>query len=136
MNSSLGIWCCLFAVGVSACASASAGGIDRHVEDRVTLSTGVYGQTTSQDDIGDSPVKYKQMMLSVSAGAGDPPLATQTSDGVGFYEFPLTPGDYSLCTSFGRCTALHVETGQCVRLDYEFSEGPGWSAPVVGVCPH
>jgi len=79
---------------------------------------------------------YMQMALSVSAAVADSPLATATSDGVGFYEFPLTPGDYSLCTSFRRCTALHVETGQCVRLDYEFSVGPGWSAPVVTVCPH
>ena len=122
------LWYCSVVLWIFGCASDNAAAeIDRRVEDRLTISTGVYGQTTAQDDVGNDPVEYNPMTLSVSARGDSTPLAEVTSDDNGFYEIPLSPGNYSICTSFGRCTDFEVGEGQCVRLDYEFSVGPGWA---------
>ncbi|AKQ68405.1 hypothetical protein A176_005317 [Myxococcus hansupus] len=56
-------------------------------------------------------------------------MGSVTSTREGFYEVALEPGRYRICTTFERCTEFVVEEGQLVRLDYEFSVGPGWSAP-------
>jgi hypothetical protein len=103
--------------------------IDREVEGDLTIAQGLYGQTTSQSDMGhDNPVRYFPMTVSVFTAKGDgKELATARSDARGFYEIPLEPGAYRACTSFKRCTRFKVKPGQCVRLDYSFSIALGWS---------
>ena len=131
-----GIGCALLLLAMSGigCDDDSPN-IDRDVEKRLTIATGVYGQTTSQDDVGDHPVQYNRMDLSVFATDGDTALETVPSDDVGFYEIPLPPGDYSICTSFQRCADFRVQSGQCVRLDYEYGVGPGWAPATAIACP-
>lgn len=133
MNLRLALWYCLFIPWSFSCASDAV--VDRHVEGRLTISNGVYGQTTSQDDVGDNPVEYHPMTLYVSSQGDSEHLATVTSDEVGFYEIPLSPGKYSICVSFGRCSDFELADQQCVRLDYEFSVGPGWSMVKTIPCP-
>ena len=109
--------------------------IDRQVETRLTITSGVYGQTTSVDDVGPSSPEYFPMTLSVfNSQDQDIALASARSDEVGFYQIQLSPDNYTICTSFDRCTALLVLTGQCTRLDYEFSDRLGWSAPRSCTC--
>jgi hypothetical protein len=119
--------------------SSSATGapeIDRAVERRLTIAQGLYGQTTSQDDIGVNPARYFPMPLDIFSPKGDgPALVTAKSDSRGFYEIALEPGAYRACTSFKRCTRFTIERGKCVRLDYEFSVGPGWSSAKAIPCP-
>jgi hypothetical protein len=129
--------CCMLAMCGSGCTGAELFGIDRNVETKLTITSGVYGQTTSQDDVGDHAPEYKSMQVNVfSSSSDEAPLATATSDEVGFYEIALLPGDYSMCTVFGRCRDFRADQGQCVRLDYEYSVGPGWTTSEVIDCPH
>jgi hypothetical protein len=106
----------------------------------VTIQQGVYGITTSQDDVGDNPVVSKPNFsilvygdvppLSIGQnGLPDvpPPLAETHSDESGFYQLELDAGRHVFCTSFLRCVWLDVPVDQRVRLDYEYSVGPGWS---------
>ncbi len=130
------IGCCLLALCGSGCTSAGASGVDRNVEMRLTISSGVYGQTTSQDDVGDHAPEFNSMEMSVfQSESGDAPIAKAKSDEVGFYEVALQPGDYSICTSFARCSTFRVEQDQCVRLDYEFSAAIGWATAETSPCP-
>jgi hypothetical protein len=106
----------------------------------VTIQQGVYGITTSQDDVGDHPVLpmggfsilvYGDLPpVSVDTGVlpiAPPPLVETRSDPSGFYQLELDARRYVFCTSFLRCIWLEVSPGQRVRLDYEYSVGPGWS---------
>ncbi len=52
----------------------------------------------------------------------------------GFYQCGLPTGPHEICTSFGGCRTFEVGERQCVRLDYEFSVGPGWSRPTTRSC--
>ena len=111
---------------------------DPYVEDRLTVSQGIYGQTTSHDDIGYNPVVVNSD-FTVLAYTSEPPqnldgaqpFASDVSDERGFYELSLQPGEYWICTTFGRCIQLDLGT-ELLRLDYEFGAGPGWSVPVSG----
>ena len=124
--------CVTFAL--TACGEANTS-IDRQVESQLTIASGVYGQTTSVDDVGSNSPQYFPMTLSVfNSEDHNAALANARSDERGFYEIQLSPGEYTICTSFDRCTPLPVSDGQCIRLDYEFSVGPGWSAPRVRSC--
>ena len=134
MSQSL-LWCCFLVPWLVACTNNHEIGIDRDVENRLTISSGVYGQTTAQDDVGVNPVEYNRMTLSVSSQGDSAHLAEVTSDDIGFYEIPLSVGSYAICTSFGRCADFEVVVGQCVRLDYEFSVGPGWETAKPISCP-
>ncbi|AEI68721.1 putative lipoprotein [Corallococcus macrosporus] len=69
------------------------------------------------------------MTFLLRALPGESDVGSVTSNEEGFYEFALEPGDYRICTTFERCTDFTVGTGEAVRLDYEFSVGPGWSRP-------
>jgi len=118
-----------------ACGEANIS-VDRQVEDHLTIASGVYGQTTSVDDVGDHSPQYYPMTLSVfNSSDHNAVLASARSDERGFYQIQLSPGDYAICTSFDRCTSFLVSDGQCIRLDYEFSVGPGWSAARAIPCP-
>jgi hypothetical protein len=110
--------------------------VDPIVEDRLTISSGIYGQTTSLDDVGDHSPEYMSMELTVTPSSDDGArVSTVRSDEAGFFESELLPGSYSICTTFGRCADFDVQPGQCVRLDYEFGPGPGWSQSTSIDCP-
>jgi len=111
-----------------------------HADKLVTIQQGVYGITTSQDDVGDNPVlpmgDFAILVygdappLSVGPNGAPivpPPLAETRSDESGFYQLELDAGRYVFCTSFLRCVWLDVPAGRPVRLDYEYSVGSGWS---------
>lgn len=106
--------------------------LDTHVEDLLTISQGVYGQATSVDDVCTPTCErnYATMTFNVHS-ATDPSLpGVEVKTGErGFYEVALDVGSYEICTSFGRCKQFVVQPQQLVRLDYEFSNGPGWSSP-------
>lgn len=104
--------------------AAACGDVDEDVEDRLTITQGVYGQTTLRDDVGDNPREAIEMTLTVSAGTLDAntKLGDVTSGDQGFYEYPLDAGDYVICTSFQRCTTFSVAAAQRVRLDYRLDD--------------
>jgi hypothetical protein len=117
------------------------GGIDRDVEARLTISQGVYGQTTLWDDVDNPrnpPVEYFPMDISVShADEAGPAIAAVKSDEVGFYEIYLDPGAYKLCTSSDHCTQFRLDSGDCARLDYEYDSSMhtnGWAEAKTTPC--
>jgi hypothetical protein len=106
--------------------SACSTGVDRNVESKVTITTGVYGQTTEVDDVGTHPSPTYHTMQIELQHPDSAPVASATSGEQGFYELAAEPADYRICTTFGRCLAITVVAGQRLRCDYEFSIGPGW----------
>src|SRR6266513_1535567 len=99
---------------------AAACGVDRDIEHRLTITTGVYGQTTSFNDVGaNMSPKYYQMDIELR-GRDDVHLANTRSADQGFYEIATAPGPYRICTSFGRCTNIDIAVDQRLRCDYEF----------------
>ena len=129
-------WGVFAVLGLCACSGGGNETVDRNVEGRLTITQGVYGQTTSQDDVGDNPVQYYSMNLAIfPKGETTNPINTVTSDAQGFYQLGLDPGAYSLCTSFNRCTNVELKAGECVRLDYSFSIALGWSEATTMPCP-
>lgn len=69
-------------------------------------------------------------MYDVPSGTvlGAPTASTVSESSIGFYEIALSNGDHVACTSYERCVAVTVSEGQRLRLDYEYSVGPGWSS--------
>ncbi|MFP2956296.1 hypothetical protein ACLEPN_00300 [Myxococcus sp. 1LA] len=109
--------------------SGLACGDDFDPEDAVTISQGVFGMTTYVGDVCSVGCESepRSMPLLVRARPQDSEVASVKSDGDGFYEVALEPGDYRICTTFERCTDFSVGSSERVRLDYEMSVGPGWS---------
>jgi hypothetical protein len=116
-------------------------------ESLVTIQQGVYGITTSQDDVGsDNPVlpmsgfsilvydHVPSLTFDQDYRPVETPLVETRSDEIGFYQLELGAGRYVFCSSFLRCVWLDVPANARVRLDYCFSAGPGWSQgePVSG----
>jgi hypothetical protein len=98
-----------------------------------SISQGVYGKTTSLDDVCPSECKSEprsmQLVIRVvpSVPSG-PAVATVTSDeDNGFYELELATGNYEICTLSGRCSRFSVGLGEQVRRNYSFSLLSGWS---------
>lgn len=114
----------VMAVGGSACG-------DSNPLDALSIAQGVYGLTTYADDVctWECDTGPMSMTFSLRALPGETDVASVRSSREGFYEVALEPGSYRICTTFERCRDFTVEEGQLVRLDYEFSVGPGWSAP-------
>lgn len=112
-------------------ASFGCGGLDRDVEAFVTITQGVYGQTTFLDDVCPSGCEpqYKSMKLVVSGKTPPQAAVTITSDDKGFFQLGTEPGDFEICTEFDRCIEFTVAANAKIRLDYEMSAGPGWSNP-------
>src|ERR1700737_3440396 len=94
---------------VSALAIAACGGtttaVDRNIGPRVTVATGVYGQTTEYDDVGAQNMPVYKMDLRL-VGADGATVKTMTSGDRGFYEVAVDAGAYRICTSFDRCQAI------------------------------
>lgn len=98
------------------------------------IASGVYGCVTRVEDVG-TPSVSALAGFRVQAFVAMPPptpedglkpLVETQSDEAGFYEVPLAPGAYWLCSVFRRCTAVQVPAGGPVRRNYEFGPGPGW----------
>src|SRR5690242_14916685 len=76
----------------------------------VTIDQGVFGSTTTYDDVGDGEAEPWEADLSVydadpGPDAGSAPAATLVGSAhsdEGFFEIRLDPGNYVLCTSFRR----------------------------------
>jgi hypothetical protein len=99
----------LFALLVGGC------GVDRNIEDKVTISQGVYGLLLASDQ----PVVNQEVTV-FSAGA-QRTFATMTSDGDGVYQIDLPNGDYTLCTS----SCVTIETPSAATVRYDWTNGPG-----------
>ncbi len=109
------------------------GGIDRHVEDLVTIDQGIYGQVTSVNDVGAPDTAYVPAfpvsVFPVPDGIvlGSPIASAETGPDRGFYQVALDAGDWVVCDWARRCVTASVGPAQRLRLDYEIGPGPGWS---------
>lgn len=112
-------------------------GIDREVEMFITINQGIYGQVTTYDDVGPGPLEYVEgfglhvYLTEPSLDPGDFSGAVLEIRSIenGFFEIDLAAGNYYVCTTFKRCVVVEQREGELLRLDYEFSVGPGWLYP-------
>jgi hypothetical protein len=98
---------------------AGCGGVDRDIEDQITIDQGVYGLLISDcdgDGCQDQPAAHADVVVYIP-GEDDRRV---TSDGEGVYEIDLPAGDYTLCTS--SCTPVTVPAG---IIRYDWTGGPG-----------
>ncbi len=120
MKLKLLVLCLVSGCGVDVCRQKSA-----------TVTTGIAGCVTEQDDSGASVATVKTdfgvQVFDVEPNDSTSAIASTKSDAHGFYEVALTPGHYWLCTDFRRCTQQDVQANTVNRVNYEFSAAPGWS---------
>lgn len=98
---------------------AGCGGVDRNIEDQITIDQGVYGLLIAGCDTSgcnDQPAANADVAVYVPGGEE----LIVTSDGDGVYEIDLPAGDYTLCTY--SCTAVSVPFG---TVRYDWTSGPG-----------
>ena len=110
---------CLLSGMVVAALATGCTGMDRNIEDQVTIEQGVYGLLIAGCDSGschDRPAANEDVIVYVP---GDDDVAS-TSNGDGVYQFALPPGDYTLCTY--SCVPVTVPTG---TVRYDWTSGPG-----------
>jgi hypothetical protein len=120
--------------------SCSEEGVDRHIENRLTISQGVYGQTLSYQPTSSEPLVYYREDLVVFTGAepvnaASVVLASDTADDHGFFQIELAVGGYFLCTTSRRCIGVTVDSGECGRFDFELGEQGVWSHVQTIRCP-
>ncbi len=110
----------------------SACGVETCRQRSSALETGVAGCTTTRSDVGPGPVQvapnFEVQVFERAVTEGASPLFTTKSDDDGFYELAVPAGAYRLCASSDRCVELDVASAQVVRMNYQHSRGPGWSA--------
>jgi hypothetical protein len=134
ITSTLSLLLLLLSVVVFSCQGSDShndNDIDRRVEQFITIQHGIYGQATSVSDVGASNPQYlTQFEIRVYTAAqyqsGGNPDATVLTSSVGFFEVPLSDGDFFLCTSYMRCTHLTISNSELKRCDFEAGPGPGW----------
>jgi hypothetical protein len=110
-------------------------GIDTRVEDRVTISRGLYGQLIGGCDTPNCQERYLvggEVAVYPVGQAHDEtaPSATAVSDEHGFYQIALDPGAWAACTRYGTgdqarvgvCTEVQIGDG-LVRKNH--ATGPG-----------
>jgi hypothetical protein len=112
---------------------------DPHVEHRLTITQGVYGQATSHNDVGVNPIECCEgssiAVFSVQPNGEEPeegatPITSVTSGEQGFYEVLLPPQIYWVCTCLPhRCQIVQVKPGRLTRADYFYAVGGGWFLP-------
>jgi hypothetical protein len=90
-------------------------GVDRNIEDRVTIHEGVYGLLVTNE----LPIVGTEVMVYAAGDQGV--FAKATSDHDGVYQIDLPTGDYTLCTE--ACTPIATPTSATVR--YDWTSGPG-----------
>jgi hypothetical protein len=94
---------------------ASACGLDRNIDRKVTIHQGVYGLLV---DAQDQPALNVAVFVYAAGHVGAPAMTTSDRDGV--YQIALPPGDYTLCTM--GCTVIAVPASGKVR--YDWTGGP------------
>jgi hypothetical protein len=104
---------CLLSGVVIAGVATGCGGLDRDIEDQITIDQGVYGLLLADDQ---RPAVNVEVVV-YAPGSDD---AEGTSDGDGVYQFAVPPGDYTLCTS--SCVPVSVPAG---TVRYDWTSGPG-----------
>ncbi|MEO6773379.1 MAG: hypothetical protein ABI467_10170 [Kofleriaceae bacterium] len=106
------------------------------VDDWVSIDRGIYGALRTYCDTafcgGDDVLDHAKVL--VEDGAMAQTLATTTSDGDGYYEVALEPGDYAICMDGTSCGSFSVAVDTLVRLDFEAGPGGGRWIPV-GTAP-
>ena|ERR1051326_8477360 len=105
----------LVAAGLGGC------GLDRNIEDKVSIDQGVYGLlVTTCDSSGcvDQPAANEHVMVFAAASQGAYKSAVSDPDGI--YQIMLPEGDYTLCVS--ACTQIRVPSG---TVRYDWTSGPG-----------
>ena len=98
-------------------------GLDRNIEDKITIRQGVYGMLITGCDTSncrDQPAIGERVVV-YAPGQSNGTFAEATSDNEGVFQINLTAGDYTLCTS--SCTPVTVPDHATVRFDW--TSGPG-----------
>lgn len=107
----------------------ACGGLDRDIEDQVTIEQGVYGLLVSGCDTtgcNDQPAAGQQVM--VFAPGVDRALTLTYSDDEGVYQIDLEDGDYTLCTY--SCVPISIPAATKIRADWTSGPGGGvWHTP-------
>ena len=102
------------------------------VTDWVSIHQGVYGALTTYCDTnacsGDTMLDHEQVLVEDAAGAQT--LDMTTSDGNGYYELALAPGDYRICLQGTNCGAFSIQPDQRAHMDFEAGPGGGMWTPV------
>ena len=102
----------------------ACGGLDRNIEDQITIDQGVYGLLISGCDVSgcnDRPAAGEQVM--VFAPGFSQAYSTVLADREGVYEIDLEPGNYTLCTY--SCTSISIPAAATVRADWVSGPGGG-----------
>lgn len=102
----------------------ACGGLDRNIEDQITIDQGVYGLLISGCDTSgcnDQPAAGEQVMVFAPGAYRTHSMVLAGNDGV--YEIDLEPGDYTLCTQ--SCTSISVAAAATVRADWVSGPGGG-----------
>jgi hypothetical protein len=107
----------------------ACGGLDRDIEDQITIEQGVYGLLVSGCDTSgchDQPANGEQVM--VFAPGEDHAVATVNAGTDGVYQIVLEDGDYTVCTY--SCVSISVPAATLVRADWTSGPGGGqWHTP-------
>ena len=107
----------------------ACGGLDRDIEDQVTIDQGVYGLLIAGCDTAgcnDQPAAGQQVM--VFAPGEDRAHSVTTADDDGVYQIDLEDGDYTLCTS--SCVPISIPAATKIRADWTSGPGGGvWQMP-------
>ncbi len=101
---------------------SSACGVDRNIENDITIDHGVYGLLVKGCDTSgcvDQVDGNEQVMIFAPGQTGA--FMTVASDGNGVYQAALPPDTYQVCTY--SCTQVTVPSGGIIRADW--TSGPG-----------
>ena len=102
--------------------SASDTGTGDVIDDMVTITVGIYGQTLTYDDVGGG---LSAMTDPLSIESGGTEVANTGERTSSFYEVMLDPGTYQVCTDFGSCSPDVTITDGLQRCDFEAGPGGG-----------
>ncbi len=117
----------------TSCTSAATV-VSRDVEDRVTVTHGLYGQAVAWGDGGEGDGPFAlSTNLDVSADASSSVLLA--TDPVGFFQLALDAGTYQICTAWQDCHEFAVPASGVIRIDYQFGVDTGWHEVTAGSRP-
>jgi hypothetical protein len=95
-------------------------GVDRNIDNDITIDHGVYGLLVKGCDTSGCVDQVDSNESVMIIGSGDA-LATVTSDGDGVYQVSLPADTYQICTY--SCTQVTVPDNGTIRADW--TSGPG-----------
>lgn len=122
---------CCSILGFSACAvdNQSPKTVDKNIESRITIPNGIYGLAYSVNDVGNADeevIPGFKVKIKIINDTNEIPIDSITANEKGIFQKSLSRGMYKLCTDFGRCTTISIDS-TLKRCDYESSVGPGWT---------